>query len=305
MPAFAGGALPARARSAAVARARPRARRARHAVSSHSWRSADPRAALVFVAGAVSGDRRLWRRARRPLRRAWSLKRASRRYSRARPRLRRRGGDDRRPKRSQRAREFSPRPAIGPRNSLPFLDVAGVREQAGEESARREAASQALSGPPRDRDRRAPALRAVADDGVVQVVAADGAVIDDLRDQRFADLPLVVGDGANEARPNICALLDAPRANSRPRSRAGVLVAGRRWNLQIANGLDIRLPETDPAAAVATPARAAATSRASSTRDILWLDLRPPGARLRAPFRRGGAGARQASREAEAKGGAP
>jgi cell division protein FtsQ len=52
-------------------------------------------------------------------------------------------------------------------------------------------------------------------------------------------------------------------------------VADRRWNLRLLNGIDVRLPETDVAAALD---RLVALDREKKlfTRDIIMVDLRLP-----------------------------
>ena len=67
-------------------------------------------------------------------------------------------------------------------------------------------------------------------DGDVRAIAADGAPIDEVRDGRYADLPFVVGEGANERVSEFVALLEA-MDELKPRVEAGVLVGQRRWNL--------------------------------------------------------------------------
>ena len=84
-----------------------------------------------------------------------------------------------------------------------------------------------------------------------------------MRDQRFSSLPFVVGEGANERLSEFTALLDAA-AELRPKIVAGVLVGERRWNLKMKSGIDVKLPESDPLAAMATLRRAAAPDRAFS-----------------------------------------
>ena len=69
-------------------------------------------------------------------------------------------------------------------------------------------------------------------DGEVHAIAADGAPIDEMRDDRYAGLPFVVGEGANARVPEFIALLEAT-GELRPRVEAGVLVGQRRWNLKI------------------------------------------------------------------------
>ena len=100
-------------------------------------------------------------------------------------------------------------------------------------------------------------------------------VIDQLSDQRSSDLPFVVGDGANERLGEFLALLDAAQ-ELRPKIAAGVLVGGRRWNLKMKSGLDVKLPETDPPPRSTTLVSLQRQSRILE-RDILWLDLRTPG----------------------------
>ena len=57
--------------------------------------------------------------------------------------------------------------------------------------------------------------------------------------------------------------------------RASILVAERRWNLRLTNGIDVRLPETDVAAALD---RLVALDRDKKllSRDITMVDLRLP-----------------------------
>ncbi len=112
-------------------------------------------------------------------------------------------------------------------------------------------------------------------DGQVNIVAADGAVIDQMRDQRFASLPFVVGEGANERLSEYTALV-AAAGELGPKIRAGVLVANRRWNLKMTSGVEVMLPEVNPQAAVATLVRLQRESRVLD-RDVLSLELRLDG----------------------------
>jgi cell division protein FtsQ len=112
-------------------------------------------------------------------------------------------------------------------------------------------------------------------EGLVQIVAADGIPIDDMHDARFAELPMVVGDGANERLDEYVALLDAA-GDLRSRIRAGILVAKRRWTLKMTNGVEVALPELDPQAAVVQLAQLQREARVLD-KDILALDLRVKG----------------------------
>jgi cell division protein FtsQ len=86
-------------------------------------------------------------------------------------------------------------------------------------------------------------------DGKVHILAADGTPIDEFRDSRFAHLPLVVGPSANvKAQALLDALALAPKIKAE--TYAAVLVAERRWNLRLRSGVEVKLPETEFAAAL-------------------------------------------------------
>ena len=68
-------------------------------------------------------------------------------------------------------------------------------------------------------------------------------------DGRFAYLPLVVGKDANNRAAEYLAIRTKAGAFAQ-HIRAATLVSGRRWNLKLDNGMDVRLPETKPEAAV-------------------------------------------------------
>ncbi|MCJ2014954.1 cell division protein FtsQ/DivIB [Methylobacterium sp. J-076] len=108
-------------------------------------------------------------------------------------------------------------------------------------------------------------------DGVINVIAADGTVIDAMRDDRYASLPLVVGENANAKLPEYLALVTAagPLAD---RIKAGTYVSGRRWTLKL-DGVDVRLPEEDPAGALARLVRLERDERLLE-KDVIAVDLR-------------------------------
>jgi cell division protein FtsQ len=165
---------------------------------------------------------------------------------------------------------------IGPRNSLLFLDVAKIRERLKQLPLVKEAAVTKLY-PDRlliEIDERQP-FALWQCDGQVQIVAADSVPLAAMHDQRFIHLPLVVGAGANEKLDQYLALLKTA-GDLRERIVAGVLVAGRRWTLKTANGIDVLLPEMEPEAALAKLADLQRTSHVLD-KDILSLDFRQPG----------------------------
>lgn len=109
-------------------------------------------------------------------------------------------------------------------------------------------------------------------DGKVHVVSADGTAIDALRDDRFINLPHVVGPGANKrVKEYVGILLEVPELANQV--RAGTLVGERRWTLKLKNGIDVKLPEEEPARALARLAEVDKDSRLLS-RDIIGIDLR-------------------------------
>src|SRR5262249_31790109 len=81
-------------------------------------------------------------------------------------------------------------------------------------------------------------------DGRISVIADDGTVLEPFVPRRFVVLPLLVGRGAQTRAKELVMLLDR-YPEVRDLVRASVLVAERRWNLRLKNGIDVRLPETD------------------------------------------------------------
>ncbi|BBF91602.1 cell division protein FtsQ [Blastochloris tepida] len=110
--------------------------------------------------------------------------------------------------------------------------------------------------------------------GKVQVIAEDGTVIAPVELAPRPDLPLVVGVGADKRAKGIVKLL-AKFPDIAAQTRAAVLVAERRWNLRMKNGIDVRLPETDPAGALAQLAVLDREKKLLS-RDVAAIDLRLP-----------------------------
>jgi len=111
-------------------------------------------------------------------------------------------------------------------------------------------------------------------DGRVSVIAADGTVLEPFVEDRYLGLPLVVGRGAEHEAKNFLAII-ARHPDIRSLLRASILVAQRRWNLRLANGIDVRLPETDVEQALD---RLVALDREKKllSRDIIAVDLRLP-----------------------------
>jgi cell division protein FtsQ len=111
-------------------------------------------------------------------------------------------------------------------------------------------------------------------DGKVSLISADGTTLGPFADRRFAALPFVVGPGAETKARDFLSVLDRYPA-IREQVRASILVADRRWNLKLKNGIDVRLPEADPAGALDLLARLDRDKKLL-TRDITAVDLRLP-----------------------------
>jgi len=111
-------------------------------------------------------------------------------------------------------------------------------------------------------------------DRKISVIAADGKVLEDYIDGQFAALPLVVGAGADTGAFNFLALIEKYPA-LRPQIYASSLVAERRWNLKLKNGIEIKLPEFDAGRALDTLMELDRVKKLLS-RDIETIDLRLP-----------------------------
>jgi cell division protein FtsQ len=162
------------------------------------------------------------------------------------------------------------------KKSLPFFDVAEARARLEADPLIKQASVRKLY--PRqiviDIVERTP-YAVWQKDGDVRAIAADGAPIDEVSDGRYADLPFVVGEGANDRVREFVALLDA-MDELKPRVEAGVLIDQRRWNLRLKSGMDVKLPEADPEGAIAELLTLQRQSRILE-KDVLALDFRVPG----------------------------
>lgn len=111
-------------------------------------------------------------------------------------------------------------------------------------------------------------------EGVVSLVDKAGRIITEDVGGRYVALPMVVGLGAAaEAKSYVSLLEEFP--SLKPRVKAGVLVAGRRWNIVLNSGVEIMLPEDDPASAL-IQAVALDDGHGILSREIAAVDLRLP-----------------------------
>jgi cell division protein FtsQ len=108
--------------------------------------------------------------------------------------------------------------------------------------------------------------------GKVSVIADDGTVVESYVPRRFASLPLVVGVGAGVKAKEFLGLLER-YPQIRAQMHAAVLVAERRWNIALSNGIDVRLPEDEVARALDLLVQLDRDKRLLS-RDLAAIDLR-------------------------------
>lgn len=111
-------------------------------------------------------------------------------------------------------------------------------------------------------------------DRTLRLVDGDGTVLTSDNLERWADLPMLVGPEAPDRGKELLALL-ASEPLVGQRVDAAVLVGGRRWDLRLDNGVDIRLPETDIGSALRQLATVQQTNQVLE-RDVVAIDLRVP-----------------------------
>jgi cell division protein FtsQ len=106
----------------------------------------------------------------------------------------------------------------------------------------------------------------------LSLIDADGKEIVPYRSGRYAQLPLVVGDGAESRVNSFIADVSAyPEIASKV--RAYIRVADRRWDLLLDNGVRVLLPEFEPQVALAQVEKLDRDQHLLS-RDIVSLDMR-------------------------------
>ncbi len=106
------------------------------------------------------------------------------------------------------------------------------------------------------------------------MIAADGTVLEPFVENRYLGLPLVVGRDAERQAKDFLAVVDR-YPDIRSALRASILVADRRWDLRLTNGINVQLPESDIAAALDRLVQLDHDNRLLS-RDIIVVDLRLP-----------------------------
>lgn len=130
--------------------------------------------------------------------------------------------------------------------------------------------------------------------GRIALIDREGKVIQRHKLEGFAALPRVVGE---DAPKNAAPLLDLLRTYPAVSGQveAAIWVSGRRWNLRLRNGIDIRLPAEDVATALDRLSEYQ-REHALFERDVIAVDLRIPD-RLIVRVSGNGAGRKRASGE--------
>ena len=110
--------------------------------------------------------------------------------------------------------------------------------------------------------------------GQTHVVDTDGVIAPEADPGRFADLPLVVGEGANAAAAAILPLIQS-RQRLAERIEALVRVDDRRWDLRLKDNTLVQLPATDEEAALLRLDQLDQSSRILDL-NFARIDLRDP-----------------------------
>jgi cell division protein FtsQ len=110
--------------------------------------------------------------------------------------------------------------------------------------------------------------------GKLELIDHEGTVIPVTRLDRFAKLPLVVGEHAAARAASLLDML-ASEPDLASRVTAAIRVGDRRWNLRIDNAIDVLLP-ADAAAGAWTQLARLERSSAILKRDVQTVDVRLP-----------------------------
>lgn len=111
-------------------------------------------------------------------------------------------------------------------------------------------------------------------DRQMRLIDADGIVLTASDLSKWPNLPLLVGPDAPRRGPALLQLL-AKEPMIGQMVEAAVLVGGRRWDLRLKNGVDIRLPEHDVQEALRQLAMVQQTNDVLG-KDVVAIDLRIP-----------------------------
>lgn len=111
-------------------------------------------------------------------------------------------------------------------------------------------------------------------DQELRLVDAEGVVLTAKDLSKWPNLPMLVGANAPARGPELLRQLAAESTIS-PRVEAAILVAGRRWDLKLKNGIEVRLPEHEVPEALHQLALIQQTNQVLD-KDVVAIDLRMP-----------------------------
>lgn len=106
----------------------------------------------------------------------------------------------------------------------------------------------------------------------LSLIGVDGQQIVPFRHERYATLPLFIGEGANERASQFSAEI-AKSPGLASRVKAFIRIADRRWDLRLENGVTVKLPEFGEEAAIQELATLDAEQGILS-RDLDAVDMR-------------------------------
>jgi cell division protein FtsQ len=107
---------------------------------------------------------------------------------------------------------------------------------------------------------------------LLSLVEEKGGEIVSFSDEKYLELPLVIGESANLKAREIVSMMSAfPDLSDRVKAYA--YIGGRRWDLQMKDGVTVQLPEKNSEAALETVARLE-REQALLGKDIEVVDLR-------------------------------
>lgn len=138
------------------------------------------------------------------------------------------------------------------------------------------------------------------DGGSVALIDKSGRKLSTVIGERYARLPLVVGADADKRVDEFVQMIEGV-PSLMPRIKAGVLISNRRWNVVLDNGVELMLPEKDPADALVQVV-ALDDGAGILSREIAAIDLRLP-SRLVFRLSEEGAAARKALLDGRGKAG--
>ena len=106
------------------------------------------------------------------------------------------------------------------------------------------------------------------------VIDSEGTILTEINVEKFKNMLILVGDKAPQYAPELVAMIEVePNLSSRVESAKWI--GGRRWNLYLRNGVEVKLPEEDIGQAVRRLAEAQGEGHLMDKK-VQSIDLRDP-----------------------------